>query len=133
MIELYRRHPGVLLGTALVIFVPLNVVRYPLVDARWYPVALTLTLVGHLALVAVLRRVPGLDVAPIRPGVAVVGLVVVTGLQIAVGLAVEAVVGRSTFGITFGGFVPSVLLGPAWALLVLGGLAGRRRDAAVSP
>ncbi len=133
MIELYRRRPGLLLGTALAVFVPLNVVRYPLIDARWYPVALTLTLVGHLALVAILRRRPDLDVAPIRPGLAALGLVVVTGLQVVLGQAVEAVVGMSTFGIMFGGFVPSVLLGPAWALLVIGALAARRHRATVSP
>jgi hypothetical protein len=32
-----------------------------------------------------------------------------------------------------GGFVPSVLLGPAWALLVIGALAARRHRATVSP
>jgi hypothetical protein len=133
MIELYRRRPGLLLGTALAVFVPLNAVRYPLIDARWYPVALTLTLVGHLALVAILRRRPDLDVAPIRPRLAALGLVVVTGLQVVLGQAVEAVVGMSTFGIMLGGFVPSVLLGPAWALLVIGALAARRHRATVSP
>jgi hypothetical protein len=133
MIELYRRRPGLLLGTALAVFVPLNAVRYPFIDARWYPVALTLTLVGHLALVAILRRRPDLDVAPIRPRLAALGLVVVTGLQVVLGQAVEAVVGMSTFGIMLGGFVPSVLLGPAWALLVIGALAARRHRATVSP
>ncbi len=132
MIELYRRRPGTLLGIALAVFVPLQIPRYPLIDARWYPVALALTLVGHLALVVVLRRRPDLDAAPVRPGVAALGLAAVAGLQIVIGQAVEAVVGESTFGIMFGGFVPSVLLGPAWALLVLGALAARRR-APVSP
>ncbi len=133
MIELHRRRPGVLLGVALAVFVPLQVPRYPLIDARWFPVALALTLVGHLALVAILSRRPDLDVAPIRPGVAALGLVVVTGLQIVVGQAVEAVVGESAFGIMLGGFVPSVLLGPAWALLVIGALAARRNRVAATP
>ena len=130
MIELYRRRPGFLLGTALAVFVPLNAVRYVAIDAGWFPVAIGLTLAGHLVLAAIYRRRPDLDVPPVRPAVAAAGVVAITALEIVGGLAVEAVVGRSTFGIMFGGFVPSVLLAPAWALLVVGALAARRQPAA---
>lgn len=126
MITAYRRHAGPLLLTALAVFLPLNVVRYPLVDAGWFPVAIALTFLGHVALAAVLGRRADLAVPPIGIAAAAAGVVAVTALEVVGGLAVEAVVGRSTFGITFGGFLPSVLLGPAWALLVLGALERTR-------
>ena len=125
MIELYRRRPGLLLGAALAVFVPLNAVRYVAIDARWYPVAIALTLAGHVALVPILRRRVAVD--PVGVTTAIVGLVAITGLEVVAGLGVEAVVGRSTFGIMFGGFLPSVLLGPAWALLVVRALVARRQ------
>ncbi len=129
---LHRSRPGLLFGTALALFVPLQLPRYLAIDVRWYPVALGLTFAGHLALAWALGRRADLAVPRMRPAVAALGLVAVGGLQIAVGLAVEAVVGRSTSGIALGGFVPSVLLGPAWALLLVGALGARRarRDAA---
>ncbi len=129
---LHRRLPGPLFGTALAIFLPLQPPRYLAVDARWYPVALGLTFVGHLALAWALRRRADLTVPPVQPAVAALGILAVVGLQIVGGLAVEAVVGRSTFGIVLGGFVPSVLLGPAWALLLVGAVGARRarREAA---
>lgn len=128
MIELYRRRPGLLLGAALAVFVPLNAVRYVAIDAGWFPVAIALTLAGHVALVPILRGRIAVD--PVHPGIVAAGLVAITGLEIVAGLAVEAVVGRSTFGIMFGGFLPSVLLAPAWALLVVGALAARWQPAA---
>ncbi len=130
--ELHQSRPGLLFGTALAIFTPLQLPRYLAIDARWYPVALGLTLVGHLALAWALGRRADLAVPPVKPAVAALGIVAVVGLQVVGGLAVEAVVGRSTSGIALGGFVPSVLLGPAWALLLVGALGARRarRDAA---
>lgn len=129
MIDQYRRRPGLLLGSALAVFVPLNVVRYVAIDAGWFPVAIALTFAGHLALVPILGR--RVDPGPVRPAVAAAGVVAITALEVVGGLAVEAIVGRSTFGIMFGGFVPSVLLAPAWALLVVGALAARRADRTV--
>ncbi len=128
---LHRSRPGLLFGTALALFAPLQLPRYLAIEVRWYPVALGLTFVGHLALAWVLSR-RDLRLGPVHPAVAALGIVAVGGLQIAVGLTVEAVVGRSTFGIMLGGFVPSVLLGPAWALLLVGAVGARRlrREAA---
>ena len=129
MIALYRHRAGTLLLTALAVFIPLNAVRYVAIDAGWFPGAIALTLLGHVALVPALQG-SGLDLIPLRFGVATAaaGLVAITGLEVVGGLAVEAVVGRSTFGIMFGGFLPSVLLGPTWAMLAIG---ARHRSAAV--
>lgn len=131
-VALYRSRPGLLFGTALAIFIPLQPPRYLAVDARWYPVALGLTFIGHLALAWALGRRADLTVPSVHPAVAALGILAVVGLQVVGGLAVEAVVGRSTSGIVLGGFVPSVLLGPAWALLLVGALGARRprREAA---
>ena len=127
--ELYRTRPGLLLGTALAVFAPLQVPRYLAIDARWYAVAIGLTVVGHLVLAWALARGLGRrdDVAaPLHPAVAALGIVAVTGLQIALGLTMDAVLGLSTPTMTLGGFVPSVLLGPVWALLLVGAVGARR-------
>jgi hypothetical protein len=126
VITAYRRHAGPALLTSLAVFLPLNLVRYPLVEARWYPAAIALTLLGHVALVPLLRRRTGPDVPGVGLPAAAAGLVAITALEVLGGRAVEAVVGRSTFGITFGGFLPSVLLGPLWAMLVVGAWTARR-------
>lgn len=135
MITVYRRNAGPFLLAALAVFLPLQFARYPLIGARWFPVAIALTFLGHVALVAVLRRLLRRDreeVPRIGLPAAALGLVGVLAFEIVGGLAVEAVVGRSTFGITLGGFLPSVLLGPLWALVVLGALEKRRRQEPVS-
>ena len=126
----YREHPGLLLALSAAVFVPLTAARYPLVEARIFAAALAITLVGHLLLAAVLHRFRaglGLSVPVDRP-IAVVAavLLVLVGLEIVAGRLVELVAGREAFGVTLGGFLPSLVIGPLFALLVREAWAARR-------
>ena len=129
VVEVYRRRPGTLFGWALAVVRPRSVPRYLAIDARVIAVALGLTLVGHLTLAAIYwrhRQRRGRAPADRRRSSVAGRALELTAVQIPLGLAVEAVIGRSAFGITVGGLLPSLLLAPAWALLVAGWLLTRR-------
>ena len=55
----------------------------------------------------------------------VIGLPLLTAIEIVAGRGFEAVAGTSSMAVTLGGTLPSILVGPAWAGLVAG-LVGAR-------
>lgn len=122
LLQPYRRHPGLLLALSAAVFVPLNLARYPLVEARVFAAALGLTLAGHLLLAALLHRFRDRLALPPparRPvALVVAALAALIGLEIVAGRLVELVAGTEAFGVTLGGFLPSLVIGPAFALLV---------------
>ena len=52
LVDLHRRHPGLLLAASAV-FLPLMPVRLLLVDARAFAAAIALSVAGHLVLAAI--------------------------------------------------------------------------------
>ena len=122
VLGVYRRYPALLLGTAFLVFAPLAVPRFLAVDAGRFPLAIGLTFLGHVVVAFLLwRRRASLGVRSTTPGALVAaGLLATTGLEIIAGRGIDMLLGPSTLVITLGGTVPSIVLGPVWALLVVG-------------
>ena len=128
LVDLHRRHPGRLLLASSAVFLPLMPVRLLAVDARAFAAAIALSVAGHLALAAILHaRREQLGLRPFTGGVTalVIGLPLLTMVEIVAGRGFEAVVGTSSIAVTLGGTLPSILVGPAWAGLVAGLVATR--------